>query len=74
MVGIATLWIASVEDTTPSTYDFHATRGKTSLCKNRFRMFTRQLRISNTFIYMSFREAQDHNKAAGRDTTLSMPS
>jgi hypothetical protein len=25
-------------------------------------------------IYMSFRVAQDHNKAAGRDTTLSMPS
>jgi hypothetical protein len=25
-------------------------------------------------IYMSFRMAQDHNKAAGRDWTLSMPS
>jgi hypothetical protein len=25
-------------------------------------------------IYMSFRVAQDHNKAAGRDTTLSTPS
>jgi hypothetical protein len=35
----ATLWIASMEDTT-STFDFHATHGKTSLCKNRFRMFT----------------------------------
>jgi hypothetical protein len=30
--GAATLWIASVEDTA-STYDFHTTYGKTSLCK-----------------------------------------
>jgi hypothetical protein len=37
-------------------------------------MFTSLLRIPNTSIYMSFRVAQDHNKAAGRDTTLSMPS
>jgi hypothetical protein len=38
--GIAALWIAFVEDTAASTYDFHATHGKTSLCKNRFHMFT----------------------------------
>jgi hypothetical protein len=37
-------------------------------------MFTWLLRIPNTSIYMSFTAAQDHNKAAGRDTTLSMPS
>jgi hypothetical protein len=29
--GAAALWIASVEDTTASTYDFHATHGKTNL-------------------------------------------
>jgi hypothetical protein len=37
-------------------------------------MFTWLLRIPNTSIYMSFTAAQDHNKAVGRDTTLSMPS
>jgi hypothetical protein len=31
-------------------------------------------RIPNTSIYMSFRVAQDHNKATGRDTTSSMTS
>jgi hypothetical protein len=35
----ATTLIASVEDTAALTYDFHATHGKTSLCKNRFRIF-----------------------------------
>jgi hypothetical protein len=38
--GATALWIASVEDTAALTYDFHSTHGKTSLCKNRFRMFT----------------------------------
>jgi hypothetical protein len=38
-VGVAALWIASVEDTA-STYNFHTTHGKTSLCKNRFHIFT----------------------------------
>jgi hypothetical protein len=38
-VGVAALWIAYVEDTA-STYDFHATHGKTSLCQNRFDMLT----------------------------------
>jgi hypothetical protein len=70
----AALWIASVEDTAALTYDFDDTHSKTSLYKNRFCMFTWLLRISNTFIYMSFRVAQDHNKAAGRDTTSSMTS
>jgi hypothetical protein len=37
-------------------------------------MFTWLLRIPNTSIYMSFKVAQDHNKAAGRDTTLLTPS
>jgi hypothetical protein len=71
--GIPALSITSVEDTA-STYDFHATHGKTSLCKNRFHMFTWLLRIPNTLIYISFRVAQDHNKAAGRDRTSSTPS
>jgi hypothetical protein len=30
-VGAATLWIASIEDTAASTYDFHATYGKTNV-------------------------------------------
>jgi hypothetical protein len=30
-VGFAALWITSVEDTTASTYDFHATHGKTNI-------------------------------------------
>jgi hypothetical protein len=72
-IGAATLWIASVEDTA-STYDFHVTHSKTIFCKNRLHMFTWLLRIPNTFIYMSFRAAQGHNKAAGQDTTSSMPS
>jgi hypothetical protein len=72
--GIIALWIAYVEDTAASTYDFHATHGKSSLCKNRFCMFTGLLHIPNMFIYMSFRVAQDHNKAKGRDTTSSTPS
>jgi hypothetical protein len=29
--GAATLWIASIEDTATSTYDFHATHGKTNV-------------------------------------------
>jgi hypothetical protein len=72
--GATTLWIASVEDTTALTYDFHATHDKTSLCKNRFRIFPWILHIPNMFIYMSFRVAQDHNKAVGRDTTSLTPS
>jgi hypothetical protein len=68
------LWIAFVEDTTASTYDLCTTHGKISLCKNRFHMFTWLLRIPNTFIYMSIRVAQDHNKTAAWDTTSSMPS
>jgi hypothetical protein len=71
--GRCHLWITSVEGTITSTYNFHATHGKTSLCKNRFRMFTWLLRIPNTFIYMSFRAAQDRNKVVGRDMTSSMP-
>jgi hypothetical protein len=38
--GTAALWIASIEDTIASIDDFHATHGKTSLCKNRFHIFT----------------------------------
>jgi hypothetical protein len=38
--GTTTLWIAFIEDTTASTYDFNATHGKINLCKNRFHMFT----------------------------------
>jgi hypothetical protein len=38
--GVITLWITSVEDTAASTYNFHATHSKTSLCRNMFRMFT----------------------------------
>jgi hypothetical protein len=38
-----------------------------------FAILTRLFHIPNTFIYMSFRAAQDH-KATGRDMTLSMPS
>jgi hypothetical protein len=71
--GRCHLWTTSVEGTITSTYNFHATHGKTSLCKNRFRMFTWLLRIPNTFIYMSFRAAQDRNKVVGRDMTSSMP-
>jgi hypothetical protein len=71
--SIAALWIASMEDTA-STYNFHASHGKTCLCQNKFHMFTWLLHIANRFIYMSFRAAQDHNKAAGRDMTSSMPS
>jgi hypothetical protein len=37
--GAAALWITSVENTA-STYNFHATHGKTILCKNRLLMFT----------------------------------
>jgi hypothetical protein len=29
--GVVTLWIASVEDNAASTYDFHATHGKTNM-------------------------------------------
>jgi hypothetical protein len=64
--GAPTLWITSVEDIAASTYDFHATHSKTSICKNRFHMFTWLIRIPNTYIYMSFKVAQDHNKAAGQ--------
>jgi hypothetical protein len=71
--GATALWITSIEDNAALTYDFHATHGKTSLCKNWFRMFT-WLHIPNTFVYMSSRVAQDHNKGAGRNTTLSTPS
>jgi hypothetical protein len=71
-IGIIALWIVSVDDTATSTYDFHATHGKISLCKTRFRMITWLLRIPNTFIYMLSRAAQDHNKAVGRDTTLGL--
>jgi hypothetical protein len=71
--GTTILWIASVQDTA-STYDFHTTHGKTSLCKNRLRMFTWLLHIPNTLIYMSFRAAQDHNKVVDQDTTSSTPS
>jgi hypothetical protein len=39
-----------------------------------FTFLTCLFRIPNTFIYMSFKVAQDHNKAAGRDMTLSMTS
>jgi hypothetical protein len=39
-IGIVALWIVSVDDTATSTYDFHATHGKISLCKNRFHMIT----------------------------------
>jgi hypothetical protein len=67
--GATDLWIASVEDTT-STY-FHTTNGKTSLYKNRLRMFIWLFCILNTLI-IAFR-AQDH-KSAGRDTTLLTPS
>jgi hypothetical protein len=41
--------------------------------RNYFAIITRQFRIPNTSIYMSFRAAQDH-KVMGRDTTLSTPS
>jgi hypothetical protein len=37
--SIAALWIASMEDTA-STYNFHASHGKTCLCQNKFHMFT----------------------------------
>jgi hypothetical protein len=74
-VGISTrracvvaLWLASVEVTAASTYDFHTTHGK-KLLRNPNTSFC----IHNMFIYMSFRVAQDH-KAAGKDTTLSMVS
>jgi uncharacterized RmlC-like cupin family protein len=30
-VGVAALWIASVEDTAALTYDFHATHGNTNV-------------------------------------------
>jgi hypothetical protein len=30
-VGVATLWITSVEDTTALTYDFHTTHNKTNI-------------------------------------------
>jgi hypothetical protein len=73
-VGATALWITFIEDTATLTYDVHAIHGKTSLCKHRFYMFTWLLCIPNTFIYMSFRAAQDHNKVAGRDLTSSMPS
>jgi hypothetical protein len=39
-----------------------------------FALLTRLFRISNTSIYMSFRVAQDYNKAVGQDTTSSMTS
>jgi hypothetical protein len=64
----AALWLASVEVTAASTYDFHAT------VRNYFAILTRPFHIPNTSIYISFRVAQDHNKAAGRDTTSSTTS
>jgi hypothetical protein len=63
------LWLASVEVTATSTYDFHATHDK-KLIRN---PNTRPFRIPNMYIYMSFRVAQYH-KAASRDTTLLKPS
>jgi hypothetical protein len=65
----AALWLASIEVTAASTYDFHATHDK-KLLRN---PNTRPFRIPNMYLYMSFRVAQDH-KAAGRDMTLSKPS
>jgi hypothetical protein len=50
------LGLAFIEVTSTSTYDFHATHSK------------KLLHNPNTSIYMSFRAAQDHNKAVGRDT------
>jgi hypothetical protein len=39
-----------------------------------FAFLRRPFHVANTSIYMSFRAAQDHNKAACRDMTLSMAS
>jgi hypothetical protein len=39
-----------------------------------FAFLRRPFRIPNTHIYISFRAAQDYNKAAGWDTTLSTTS
>jgi hypothetical protein len=59
-------------DGTALTY-FHATHGKTILCKIRLRMYSGLFRIPNTLIYMPF-SAQDYNTAARQDKTLMTPS
>jgi hypothetical protein len=56
------LWLASIEVTAASTYDFHATHGK-KLLRN---PNTHPFHIPNMYIYMSFRVAQDH-KAVSRE-------
>jgi hypothetical protein len=45
-----------------------------STVRNYFVILTHPFRIPNMSIYMSFRAAQDHNKAVGRDMTSSTTS
>jgi hypothetical protein len=71
--GAAALWITSMKNTA-WTYDFHATHGKTSLYKNRYRMFTYYFAYLTCSFTCLFRVTQDHNKAPGRDMTSLTPS
>jgi hypothetical protein len=66
--GAVTIWNTFVDDTA-STY-FHATHGKTRLCKTRLHMYTLLFHIPNTLIYMSF-STQHHNTTAEQDMTSS---
>jgi hypothetical protein len=67
IVGISTwracaaaLWLASIEVTASSTYDFYATHDKKLLHNPNTRLF----HIPNMYLYMFFRAAQYH-KAKG---------